>query len=91
MTTTMSCKYSIYRIFSDCFYISKTVDISMAGAFIVGIYPTISREILIDALIVMLNPVQIEMFCVLLHTRALNLYVFVARNLHCFVAVVCGC
>jgi len=57
MITTMSCNYSMCHIFSDCFKYSKTVNISVAGEFIVGKYQTISREMLIDALIVMLNPV----------------------------------
>ena len=68
MITMMSFKYSICRMFSGCFKISETVDISVAGAFIVGIYPIISREMLKDALIVMLNSVQFGIICVTAYT-----------------------
>jgi len=78
MLTTMSCKYSIYRMFSDCFKISEIVEISVAGAFIVGIYPKIYRDR--------------NFLCYCIHVPGnYQKKSFVASNLHCFVIVICGC
>jgi len=68
MTITMSSKYSFCHLFSDHFKLSETVDISVVGAFTVGIYPTISQMMLVDGIIVMLNPIQLGIFCVTVYT-----------------------
>ena len=48
MTTMIYFKYSICRMLIGCFNFFETVNISVAGTFIVGIYPTIYRQMLID-------------------------------------------
>ena len=62
MTTTISFRFSTFLISSDLQRISLTVFISVAGAFIVGRYPTMSFVISSSSRAWMLKPVHPGIF-----------------------------